>query len=169
MVWAPPKKSRMNRGKQGTVSNTVSPCSKVVYTNKPLHCLFISFFPFQLHPQHMEVPGPGIESEPELQQLWQHRILNPLCWARDQTSATTETSQIINLPHHSGNSHQDFYSVYSAIYKNHSNYLLLQIECYSCKYSLARNIKFPFFPFFSRLHLRHMEVSKLGVESEPKL
>ena len=32
-------------------------------------------FSFWLHPQHVEVPGPGIE--PELQ-LWQYWILNPL-------------------------------------------------------------------------------------------
>lgn len=33
-----------------------------------------------------------------------HRILNPLCWARDRTSASTEISQIMNLVCHSGNS-----------------------------------------------------------------
>ena len=32
------------------------------------------------------VPGPEIRSEPQLQpklQLWQHPVLNLLCWARD--------------------------------------------------------------------------------------
>ena len=36
---------------------------------------------FWLHLQHMEVPRPGIKSEPQLwltPQVWQHRILNPL-------------------------------------------------------------------------------------------
>ena len=52
----------------------------------------------------MEVPGPGIESEPKLQptpQLQQYRILNPLHRARDQTSASTETNWIINPLRHS--------------------------------------------------------------------
>ena len=42
----------------------------------------------------MEVPGPGIESEPQLRctpQLQQCQILNPLHQARDQTHAATET------------------------------------------------------------------------------
>ena len=33
----------------------------------------------------MEVPGPGIESDSQLQQL---KILNPLPWAEDRTYAT---------------------------------------------------------------------------------
>ena len=44
--------------------------------------------------RHMKVPGPGIESEPQLQpvpQLRQHWILNPLCWAGDQTFASAAT------------------------------------------------------------------------------
>ena len=59
-----------------------------------------SFFPpFQQHPWHREVPGPGIESKLELRpttQLQQCQILNPLCRARDWTSASIATSQIIN-------------------------------------------------------------------------
>ena len=52
-------------------------------------------------------PEPGIESK---QELWptpqlQHRwILDPLLWAGDQTSASIETSWIINPLHHSRNS-----------------------------------------------------------------
>ena len=52
-----------------------------------------------VHFQHMEVPGPGIEPELQLQpmpQLWQHHILNPLCWARDRTHASAETTRILN-------------------------------------------------------------------------
>ena len=44
---------------------------------------FLSF-----RPTAYGVPGPGIRSKPQLQpvlQLWEHRILNPLGWARDQT------------------------------------------------------------------------------------
>ena len=40
------------------------------------------------HPAAYGVPRPGIRSELQLQpkpQLWQHRILNPLYWARDRT------------------------------------------------------------------------------------
>ena len=51
-----------------------------------LNLFFKNFFFFLLpHPQHMEVPGPGTESEPQLQPIWQmrdpspcNRILNPL-------------------------------------------------------------------------------------------
>ena len=38
----------------------------------PLKYIFLNFF--QLHPWHMEIPGPGIEPELQLrpmQQLWQ--------------------------------------------------------------------------------------------------
>ena len=58
--------------------------------------VFCFVFLSWLHPQHMEIPGPGTESEPHLQpmpQLQQHRILNPLCQARDQTCANSETTQ----------------------------------------------------------------------------
>ena len=40
------------------------------------------------HPQHMDVPGPGVKPEPQLRptpELWQHQILHPLCQAGDQT------------------------------------------------------------------------------------
>ena len=48
------------------------------------------FFLFQLLcPQHMEVPRPGTESEPQLQQL---QILNLLCPAGDWTWAVAETT-----------------------------------------------------------------------------
>ena len=46
-------------------------------------CLFVCFWS---QPWHMEVPRPGIKSEPQLQpmpQLWQRQILYPLHWARD--------------------------------------------------------------------------------------
>ena len=45
-------------------------------------CAFIIYLLFRLYSQHMEVPGPGTESEPQLPpmpQLPQHWILNPLC------------------------------------------------------------------------------------------
>lgn len=49
---------------------------------------FSSFFFFlcQLPPRHMEVPGPGTESDPELRptlQLQQCPILKPIVWAGD--------------------------------------------------------------------------------------
>ena len=72
------------------------------------HYIDFSFSFLQPHPRHMEVPSPGMESKLELQptpQLQQQRILNPLCWARDQTSAATETSKIINPLCHSRNFH----------------------------------------------------------------
>ena len=66
-----------------------------------VHSNFPVLFPplFQLHPRHIEVPGPGIKSELHLQpmpQLGQHWILNPLYRVVDQTGNATETSWIIN-------------------------------------------------------------------------
>ena len=75
--------------------------------------LFFFFFFFLPHLWHMEIPGLGIESEPQLQpisQLWQYQILYPtalgwgsnLCLCRDPS----QCSLILNLLHHSGNSWQ---------------------------------------------------------------
>ena len=50
------------------------------------YCLFFIFFAGR--PVAYGVPGPGVRSQQPLQpthQLWQHRILNPLCPARDPT------------------------------------------------------------------------------------
>ena len=47
------------------------------------------FFLFLLHPWHMEVPGPGIESKLKPQsmpQLQQHQILNPQHYSRNSQS-----------------------------------------------------------------------------------
>ena len=58
----------------------------------------------------MEVPRPGIKSKPELQpkpQLQWCRILHSLRWAKDQTHAAAETSQIINPLYHTGNSNNN--------------------------------------------------------------
>ena len=52
------------------------------------YCLIFGF------PVVKEVPRPGIRSEPRSRpkpQLQQHQILNPLCWARDQTSTRAAT------------------------------------------------------------------------------
>ena len=75
------------------------------------------------HPQHMEVPRLGVESERQLQahtpahsnarghlicdlphSLQRWRILNPLSEAKDQTHILMETSQFFNLLSHKGNS-----------------------------------------------------------------
>ena len=69
----------------------------------------------ELHPQHMEVPRKGVESEMQLPayatatampdpslicdlhlDLWQHQILNPL--SKDWTHILMDTSHILNLP-----------------------------------------------------------------------
>ena len=59
----------------------------------------------------MEVPGPGIESEPQMQsmpQLWQAGSFNSQCWAGDQTcsirSNSSCCSQIFKPLHQSRNS-----------------------------------------------------------------
>ena len=84
-------------------------------------CLFISFL--APHPQHMEVPRLGVELELQLpahttataapdsrcicdlwcslQQCW---ILNPLSEARNRTSTLMDTSWVLNLLSHNGNS-----------------------------------------------------------------
>ena len=64
----------------------------------------------------MEVPRLGVESELQLlayatavstsqPHLWQHQILNPLGEARDQTRIFMDTSWVLNLLSHNGNSH----------------------------------------------------------------
>ena len=68
---------------------------------------------FFLHPRHMEVPRPGVESELQLpayitviampylshvcdlpHSSWQCQILNPLNEARDRTHILMDTSQV---------------------------------------------------------------------------
>ena len=53
---------------------------------------FLSFVFWGLHLWHMEGPRLGVQSELQLpayttHRSWQHRILNPLSKARDQTLA----------------------------------------------------------------------------------
>ena len=58
-----------------------------------LFSFFLFFFKW-LHPWHVEVPRPGIESKPQLQptpQLRQSWILNPLCWPGDWTCTSAAT------------------------------------------------------------------------------
>ena len=71
----------------------------------------------------MEVPRLGVKEELQLpvyttatatpdqsyvcdlhHSLWQHQILNPLSEARDQTLILMDTSQVLNLLSHNGNS-----------------------------------------------------------------
>ena len=76
--------------------------------------------------QHVEVPRLGIESEQQLsayttatphlsficnlyRSSWQHRILNPLSEARDQTTSFMDTSQVLNPLGHNGNSQFSFF------------------------------------------------------------
>ena len=83
--------------------------------------MFFFFFYFLgLHPQHMEVPNLGVQSELQLpatatatttldlssvcnlhHSSWQCQILNPLSEARDRTCILMETSWVLNpLSHH---------------------------------------------------------------------
>lgn len=66
-------------------------CQQPTYKYLPaasqLHLIQCFFFFFWPHPEHMEVPWPGIESDPELQPVLQLRqlwILNPLGWGLRQ-------------------------------------------------------------------------------------
>ena len=85
---------------------------------------YLFFFCFLgLHPQHMEVPRPGVESELHLpayatatatpdhsyvcdlhHSSWQHWILNPLSEARARTRILMESSRVCNPLSHSRNS-----------------------------------------------------------------
>ena len=75
------------------------------------------------HPQHMEVPRLGVESELQLlacttatatrdlshicdlcRSLWKHQNLNPLSKARDRTCIRMDTSQVLNPLIHNRNS-----------------------------------------------------------------
>ena len=81
-----------------------------------LFSFFLSFFFLWPHPQQMEVPRLGVESELPLlayataiatpglrhicklcRSLWQRQILNPLSKARDQTSSSQTLCQVLNL------------------------------------------------------------------------
>ena len=71
---------------------------------------FLFFFSFfSCTPGIWKFPGPGIKSEPHLQPTPQLSTLNALHRAGIKpTSNATETSQIINPLHHSGNSPSGF-------------------------------------------------------------
>ena len=45
--------------------------------------------------------------------LWQHRILNPLSKARDRTCILMDTSQVLNVLSHNGNSLKALFKVSS--------------------------------------------------------
>ena len=71
--------------------------------------LFVFFSFFSCTPGIWKFPGPGIKSEPHLQPTPQLSTLNALHRAGIKpTSNATETSQIINPLHHSGNSPSGF-------------------------------------------------------------
>ena len=87
-------------------------------------CFFVCLLCFlALQPRHVEVPRLEIELELQLpayatatatpdpspicdlhRSSWQHWILNPLSEARDQTCILMDTSQVLNLLSHNGNS-----------------------------------------------------------------
>ena len=143
---------------------------------------------------HMEVPGPGIKSEPQLQsepQLLQCWILNPQLQARNWTrnQECTETSRITNPLHQSKNSYSFYFKRGTKISPSHSDHKLIQQVfwnqiCISYGWysqhrgerdtnnydhkSLQRRWCFVllFFFFFFGLHPRHMEVPRLETESE---
>ena len=79
-------------------------------------CLISCFlFLFWLHPWHMEVPGPGTESMPQLQpapQPWQCQIRYPtaLGWGSNPHLRLSSCSRILNPLQYSGNSCSLFFS-----------------------------------------------------------
>ena len=75
---------------------------------------FFSFFFLGPYSRHMEVPRLGVGSELQLpaytattampdlslyHSSWQRQILNPLSQARDQTSISVDTNQVLLLSH----------------------------------------------------------------------
>ena len=134
---------------------------------------------------------PCLRPTPQPQQLW---ILNQLSEARDRTYILMDTSQACNPVSHNGNpkthildgskmSHPQgifpdpsFPLIASHTYPYHCNYFSL------ARLVLSQTSVYPQFPasclwnkagaqwfFFLRLHLWHMEVPRLGVESELQL
>ena len=90
-----------------------------------------------MHLWHMAVPRPGVESELQLSayttatpdpsricnlhhSLHQHRILNPLSEARDWTLILMDTSWVLNLLMHNGNSCVLFYKRINLIHRGPS-------------------------------------------------
>ena len=83
-------------GKLGYSEKTMGPVSlKSILINLKLPFFFFFFFlAFLAAPMAYGSSQVRVEFEPQLQprpQLQQHQILNPLCWARDGTSASTKT------------------------------------------------------------------------------
>ena len=69
---------------------TVKPMKTSIFTKRRDYFCFTSYsFFFPLHPWHVEIPGPGLESELQVWTtplLWEHQILNSLCWAGDKSA-----------------------------------------------------------------------------------
>ena len=110
--WSTPQHVEFKSVSQRSRQRRCWSCWDTVGTLNNPFFFFFFFFLFQPHPWHMEVPGPGTESEPHLPpipQLWQCQILNPLFWAGDWTGNSTETSQIINPLCRSGKSQTVFW------------------------------------------------------------
>ena len=114
-----------------TIEKTLLPLLKVL-SSKWSHstgCWGFFFFFSWLHPQHMEVPRPGIESELQLQQT---RSFNPLHQPGiESTSSVIWAAAVRFLPPllHSRNSlavEEDFYVIYSKIFITKINVLTPQ-------------------------------------------
>ena len=117
--------------------------SNIDYNNRLYLCspllLYNFFFPPGPDLWHMEFPRLGVKLELQLpayttatatwdpshvfdlhHSSWQRPILNPLSEARDRTCILMDTSQILNLLSHNGNSSSPF-SVFGCIPKNNYN------------------------------------------------
>ena len=91
-----------------------------------------------LHPWHMEVPRPGTESEHSCNprhSCGNTRFFNPLCWAGDQTSVSTETCTtsigFLTPLHHSRKSKVLSYNYRVTGYKVNiqNKYIMYKISC----------------------------------------
>ena len=116
------------------------------------------------------VPRSGIRSEPQLSprlQLWQCQILNPLCWARDQTCVPA-------LSRHR-------WSYCTTAWTPLSIYILLAFLQRDPKHKMHRALTFHFTIFHltwshnvyiggggGELYLQHVEISRPGIKPSPQ-
>ena len=119
------------------IITTVTITTTVTFTRTFMrtHSLYLFIYIFLLGPWHMEAPRPGVELEvqplayattkatPDLShicnlclRMWQHRIPNPLCEARDGTCILTVTSWVLNPLSHKRNAYISFSFFFSFLF-----------------------------------------------------
>ena len=103
-------------------------CILLCFLNLVYVCMYVCIYVFlRQHLWHMEVPRLGVQLELQLRpipqpltricdlwhSLWQHQILYPLSEGRAQTHILMDTSWILNLLSHNGNTYPAFFFCFS--------------------------------------------------------